>query len=393
MNGALINDTVLIFAVILGITAFGMFAEKKWRWAGMLSGMGVSIFLALLLTSLHILPTASPACDVVFDYIMPLGIPLVLIQANAKRIVKESGRAFLLMNIACVGALVGGILVGLIFQNTGFFGEDLAGYVAMEVGVCTGGTMNQAAMAKTFNVSPDVASAAAVGSNLVAVMFLVAIGMIPNIKFFQEKFKHPHMDELAEGKTIEVAAQAQTSQYSIAGLAKLLTFTFTVVGVSNLFCNFMGTLGLPTVLSMLSTNSFLISSLLTLATVTFFPKFADSLRFGEEIGSFMLLMFMTVMGTGASIIEVLKFAPIIVIAEIIVTLAIMVITLTITKLFKMNLEEALIAINASYGGPATAAAYIGSKGWQRLMVPAILIGVYGYIVGNVFGIIAGNLFL
>lgn len=135
MKGALINDTVLIFAVILGITAFGMFAEKKWRWAGMLSGMGVSIFLALLFTSFHILPTASPAYDVVFDYIMPLGIPMVLIQANAKRIVKESGRAFFLMNIACIGAFVGGILVGLIFQNTGFFGEDLAGYVAMELPV------------------------------------------------------------------------------------------------------------------------------------------------------------------------------------------------------------------------------------------------------------------
>lgn len=253
--------------------------------------------------------------------------------------------------------------------------------------------MNQAAMARTFNVSPDVASAAAVGSNLVAVMFLVAIGMIPNIKFFREKFKHPYMDELVEGKTIETAIQIQTNQYSVAGLVKVLTFAFTVVGISNLFCNFMDTLRLPTVLSMLATNSFLISSLITLATVTFFPKFADSLCFGEEIGSFMLLMFMTVMGTGASIMEVLKFAPIIVIAEIIVTLAIMVVTLTITKLFKMNLEEALIAINASYGGPATAAAYVGSKGWQRLMVPAILIGVYGYIVGNVLGIVAGNLFL
>ena len=71
----------------------------------------------------------------------------------------------------------------------------------------------------------------------------------------------------------------------------------------------------------------------------------------------------------------------------------MTITLGIAKIFKMNLEEALISINSSYGGPATACAYVGSKKWQRLMIPAVLIGVYGYIIGNALGILAGNIFL
>ena len=59
MDGVLINDTLLIFAIIIGVTAFGMYAEKKWRWAGILSGMGVSIFTAVALVTCHVLPTAS----------------------------------------------------------------------------------------------------------------------------------------------------------------------------------------------------------------------------------------------------------------------------------------------------------------------------------------------
>lgn len=89
----------------------------------------------------------------------------------------------------------------------------------------------------------------------------------------------------------------------------------------------------------------------------------------------------------------IKIAPLIVAGEIIIIFFIMGITLIIAKVFKFNLEEALISVNASYGGPATACAYVGTKNWQRLMIPALLIGVYGYIVGNVLGILAGNLFL
>lgn len=396
MSGAIINDTALVFAAVVALTAFGMYAEKKWRWASLISGMGVSIFAAVFLVTCNVLPTSSDAYNVVYDFVMPLAIPMILIQANAKRIVKESGRSFILMNIACIGATIGGIVVGFVFQGNPYFGSDLAGYVAMEVGVCTGGAVNQAAMAKTFNVSPDIASAAAVGSNLVAVMFLVAIGMIPNIKFFQKHFKHPYMDEVenAGAGAIEEAAQESASNsYSVFGFAKLFLFSFAMVGLANVFCGFMGSLGLPTVLHMLLSSTYLAISVFTMIAVTLFPKFVADLKFGEEIGSFLLLMFMTVMGTGASIIEVIKVAPLIVVAEVIVTIFVMGITLGYAKLFKQNLEEALIAINASYGGPSTACAYVGCRKWKKLTVPAILIGIYGYIIGNVLGILAGNIFL
>ena len=61
--------------------------------------------------------------------------------------------------------------------------------------------------------------------------------------------------------------------------------------------------------------------------------------------------------------------------------------------FFEDLEEMLIAINASYGGPNTAAALVGTKGWTKLAVPAVLIGVYGIVVGNPLGVLIGNLFL
>lgn len=231
-----------------------------------------------------------------------------------------------------------------------------------------------------------------------AVCFLVALGMIPNIKYFREKYNHPYMDEAealtAKGEEIQIqGTEDHSSHYSIMGFGKFFAFSCIILGITNLFTSLMSGLGLPTVLHMLLTNTFLISSILTLIVVTSFPKFAESLRFGQDIGSFLLLIFMTTMGTGASIIEVLKIAPLIVVAEIVIILFIGGITLIIAKIFKMNLEEALISINASYGGPATATAYVGARGWTRLMIPAVLIGVYGYVIGNFLGILVGNIFL
>jgi uncharacterized membrane protein len=59
------------------------------------------------------------------------------------------------------------------------------------------------------------------------------------------------------------------------------------------------------------------------------------------------------------------------------------------KLFKFNLEDAIIASNANIGGPTTAAGMAISQGWTDLVGPAMLIGTLGYVIGNYAGTIVG----
>ena len=47
-------------------------------------------------------------------------------------------------------------------------------------------------------------------------------------------------------------------------------------------------------------------------------------------------------------------------------------------------------MNASLGGPTTAAAMAISKGWSRLVLPALLAGLYGYVIGTPVGIFVGE---
>ena len=69
----------------------------------------------------------------------------------------------------------------------------------------------------------------------------------------------------------------------------------------------------------------------------------------------------------------------------------MLFTFLMGRIFKFNLEEMIIASNANIGGPTTSAAMAIAKGWEKLIVPALLVGTLGYVIGNYYGILVGNL--
>jgi uncharacterized membrane protein len=57
------------------------------------------------------------------------------------------------------------------------------------------------------------------------------------------------------------------------------------------------------------------------------------------------------------------------------------------KLFRQSIEELTIASNANIGGPSTAAAMAVAKGYEDLVVPGILVGLWGYIIGTPLGLL------
>jgi len=60
--------------------------------------------------------------------------------------------------------------------------------------------------------------------------------------------------------------------------------------------------------------------------------------------------------------------------------------LTIGSLLKLDLAEVMIASNACILGPPTAAALAASKGWQPLIAPGILVGLFGYAIATFIGV-------
>jgi uncharacterized membrane protein len=57
------------------------------------------------------------------------------------------------------------------------------------------------------------------------------------------------------------------------------------------------------------------------------------------------------------------------------------------RVWKLEPSAVLIASNALVGGPATAAAMATSRGWGRLVQPAILLGSVSYALGSAAGLL------
>lgn len=67
------------------------------------------------------------------------------------------------------------------------------------------------------------------------------------------------------------------------------------------------------------------------------------------------------------------------------------ITLIIDKMFKFKLDKLLLASNVCIGEPTTAIAMSIAKGWNSLIVPTMIAGVWGHVLGNYAGIIVENI--
>ncbi len=64
-------------------------------------------------------------------------------------------------------------------------------------------------------------------------------------------------------------------------------------------------------------------------------------------------------------------------------------TFILGKLFKYDIEELVLAAVVTSGGPMNGVAIAISKGWHALIVSSLLIGVWGYIIGNYTGYLMG----
>ena len=138
-------------------------------------------------------------------------------------------------------------------------------------------------------------------------------------------------------------------------------------------------------------NKYLLMTTITMIIASAFPKQISSIRGSQEIGTFLIYLFFAVIGAPASIGLILRESPLLLVFALIVVLINLVVSLIFGKLFKFNIEEIIIASNANVGGPTTAAAMAVSKGWTELIVPALLVGTLGYVIGNYYGILSGIL--
>ncbi len=132
-----------LWSILIALAGFGFWCER-FPWGRKYSGVMLLITAAIVLANLRIIPTSAPAYDVIWHYLVPIAIPLLLFEADLKRIVRESGPTLIAFIIGSV-AVVAGAIIGVSLLDLGPDEAELAGIFT---GTYIGGSLNFAAVAE-----------------------------------------------------------------------------------------------------------------------------------------------------------------------------------------------------------------------------------------------------
>ena len=398
MNTSLISadNTWALFAILAAIATLAIYLEQKTKIGSKLTGCVMALIGAMILSNTGIIPLDAAAYDFVWDYIIPLSIPMLLFNADIRKIGRESGRLLIIYLISGFGTIAGGIVAYNLLK--GSF-DGLGSVLPMMIGTYTGGSVNLAAMSDVYNVGGELVSSSVVADNLLMALYFFALIAAAGSKFFLKHYRHPLIDELAGADNAEDAGAAtywKPKEVSLKDIAFCLALSLVIVAVSVKIAGVLGSL-FPTsnfilaLLNGLLGNQYLIITTLTMIIATFFPRQVGNIAGAQEIGAYLIHIFFAVIGVPASIYMILTKAPLLLLFCALIVLTNMIFSFLFGKLFRFSLEEIIIASNANIGGPTTSAAMAIAKGWNTLIVPAILVGTLGYVLGNYYGIFAGTI--
>lgn len=393
------DNTWVLWAICALGAAAAIYLEQRYKWAAKLTGAILALIFAIVLSNLGIIPMSAPTWDVVWNYVVPLAIPLLLLQCDMRKIGKEAGRILIIFLIGSVGTACGALLGYAALHN---FIPELDGLAGVFTGTYIGGTVNFAALGAAFDVSGDMISAATVADNLLMALYFFVLIAMPSIAFFRKHFKHPYVDEVeaASGNVKENQTNAAAfwgrKEISLKDIALAAATAFTIVAISNIIGGIFTEI-IPTsnpLLQMLNTlfgNMYLWITTISMACATFAPGFFGEIKGTNELGTFLIYLFFFVIGVPASVPMIIKNSPLLLVFAAIVVAVNMIFSLVAGKLLKFNLEDIILASNANIGGPTTAAAMAVSKGWTKLVGPIVLVGTLGYVLGTYFGLVVGSI--
>ena len=389
------EQTVLLWAAVLVVVAVAIVLEQRYKWAAAIGSVVICIFVGLFLSNIGVLPYSNAVFSGIGDVVLLCSIPLMLFKADIVRILKNSGKLFILFHIAAIGTMVGVIVASFIFAA--FANTDYLLTIISAAAV--GGTVNCVAVGSIFDIPNGMLESYLVVGNFSAAAMILILRLLHNSKWVRKNLPHPHTDKFEAALNAEDSnTKGQTNaaafwggkEIGIKDIALALAVTFSIVGVSSLIANWVVSLKPPTIIAQLFGSVYLIMTIVTVILATVFSKFMGNIRGALELGNIGMLAWFVTIGASANLVDIIKNGALSLGLLAIVIPVNILFAVIGAKLIKTTWEDAVNATCATVGGPPTAAAASVTFGWSEMVVPGILVGLWGYIIGTYFGIFAGN---
>ena len=364
-----------VFAIIMALSG-AAFLLQNTRLGSQITGTVIVILGAIVAANIGLIPHQSPTYDFVFTFVVPILIPLFLLQADLRRVFREASRTTLAFLIASAGTVLGVLVAVSVLDLSQLANQSDTAITAKEGAIAglfaatyIGGSVNYAALGEMTGLITDRSffSAATAADNLFSALYLSLIASLPALSSLARWYPEHRMSELVETEAPPtISAQSLCLALSIS---VILVVTSDMVAAA-----WTG-----------PSTRYVVLTALTLVLATAVPHIRRLTAGGFELGIALSFSFFASIAAGADIEAMVSKAPMLG-ALVAMLLAVHLgVLLLVGKLCRLTLPELLTASNAAILGATTAPTMAAAKGWKDQVTPGVLVGVIGYALGTFVG--------
>ena len=364
-----------LWACLTAMAALAFWVDTT-RLGRRLSGVALSLLAAMLLSNANIIPKSAPTYDTVWSYLIPLAVSLLLLKADLRRIFDEARSMLIAFMLGTLGTLAGTV-IGFYILPLGDAAHQLAGVFSATY---IGGSMNMVAVAEAVELDGSLMSASVAADNVVGVMYLALLATLPAVTFLRRWLPSSIISSAAEPHQASNTTQPHIVPLNLLHISLALTLGFSICALAKALSSALG----------IANYNILFITAISVAIANLFPKTMARLKGEHEIGLLLMYLFFVVAGASADIGKMLDSALWIMLYAVVIVVCHMLVIFGGSRFFKLDLAEVIIASNACCAGPASAVALAASQRWHTLVTPAVLLGVFGYVIANFLGVLIAS---
>ncbi len=397
----MLRDPILVVAFMLALVAFTRWLEERHEVIRKVSSAVVCTLLGIVLANVGVIGHAGPAQEAVSTFAIPYAIVLVILGTPMKELA-NAGRPLLIAYLAaCGGSLMGGVVAGATMAE--WVGPETWKLSGAFSAAFAGGGMNFMALGQGLDIEPSTFAAAALADNMSTVPYLLfqiwlagALAMLFLRRSGPGPVDAPASD--AEAKRDQEAREEAMrrrwtdTDISITDFAILGGLPLAALWLARLirgaFAEALPSIAEASPLHGLVTFLTDVPDVLWLTTIALIVAqlpWVRKLRGAEVLSYFALHIFFIALGA-ASDLGTIVDAGVPIFSFMIVIMGVhVVVAYGIGWLCRIDLATVSIASQAAIGGPGSALAIGMAMKWHKLVAPAVIVGIFGYALGNYLG--------
>lgn len=349
----------------------------------------IAIVLGAILSNVGILPNPSEARA---DYgqwlsiVAPLSIFFLIASVDVREVLRI-GPSMIIAMIAAIVSIVGGVSIGFwsVLQSSDMNAKasELAGIFA---GGHVGGSANFNGLAIEYGVSElsDLYGAMLVIDNLALVVWMGVCILTP-------KLASPKV--LSNFESGAMTAKTSVCDTTIEDVSTSERPITTVIDIAMLAGAGFGTLWVSTIIEKaLALIGWTVPFILLVSVIAVFIGAVASLRTRmshQAVSGFLVLLFLILVGAQtnfAAVFNNVEYAKTLVVFIFVVMFLHGIVMFSVSRVFNIDLAASAVASQACFGGPVSAAAVARAIGANRLVLPAVIVGSFGAVIGNFLGV-------